>query len=391
MASKKVRVLTLVSYYLPGYKGGGPLRSIANIVDHLSDEFEFWIIALDRDFGDSLPYPNILQNQWQEVGSSKVYYLSKSNSSLRSLADLISSTPHDVLYLNSFLNPIFTFKPLLARRLGWLPPRPTIVAPRGEFSGGALQIKPFKKSIYIYITKLLKLYHNVTWQASSSYEKADIIRALGIRLLDIQIALDLPIKVIDLDRSPLNYITSDQKSNDLRIIFLSRICSKKNIDYALRILSQVKVNVRFDIYGPLESLEYWEICKKIIHTMPPHITVTYCGSVIPADIPDTFAQYDLFFFPTRGENYGHVIAESLSVGTPVLISDQTPWRNLEADGLGWDFSLQDSIAFINTIEQWALTPSAERHTLRTSIASKTRNLLLNQDSIVANRKLFRQC
>ena len=118
MASKKVRVLTLVNYYLPGYKGGGPLRSNANIVDHLSDEFEFWIIALDHDLGDSLPYPNILQNQWQEVGSSKVYYLSESNSSLRSLADLISSTPHEVLYLNSFLNPIFTFKPLLARRLG---------------------------------------------------------------------------------------------------------------------------------------------------------------------------------------------------------------------------------------------------------------------------------
>ena len=125
--------------------------------------------------------------------------------------------------------------------------------------------------------------------------------------------------------------------------------------------------------------------------MPPHITVTYCGSVIPADIPDTFAQYDVFFFPTRGENYGHVIAESLSVGTPVLISDQTPWRNLKADGLGWDLSLQDSIAFINTIEQWALTPPAERHILRTSIASKTRNLLLNQEAIVANRKLFGQC
>ena len=51
------------------------------------------------------------------------------------------------------------------------------------------------------------------------------------------------------------------------------------------------------------------------------------------------AANDLFFLPTRGENFGHVIAEALSVGTPVLISDQTPWRKLAAVGLGHDLPL----------------------------------------------------
>jgi hypothetical protein len=45
------------------------------------------------------------------------------------------------------------------------------------------------------------------------------------------------------------------------------------------------------------------------------------------------AEYDLFLFPTLGENYGHVISEALASGCPVVISDQTPWRNLEAEGI----------------------------------------------------------
>jgi glycosyltransferase involved in cell wall biosynthesis len=38
-------------------------------------------------------------------------------------------------------------------------------------------------------------------------------------------------------------------------------------------------------------------------------------------------KYDLFILPTLNENFGHSIVESLSVGTPVLISDNTPWRS----------------------------------------------------------------
>ena len=37
-----------------------------------------------------------------------------------------------------------------------------------------------------------------------------------------------------------------------------------------------------------------------------------------------FQEYDLLFLPTKGENFGHVILESMSAGTPVLISDTTP-------------------------------------------------------------------
>ena len=39
----KKKILCLTDHYLPGYKAGGPIRSIANLVEHLGDEFEIYI------------------------------------------------------------------------------------------------------------------------------------------------------------------------------------------------------------------------------------------------------------------------------------------------------------------------------------------------------------
>ena len=78
----------------------------------------------------------------------------------------------------------------------------------------------------------------------------------------------------------------------------------------------------------------------------------------PNEVVGTFSKYDLFLFPSGGENYGHVIAESLSSGTPVLISKNTPWLDLESQNLGWDIDLKDMDSFVEIIERsiiWCAT------------------------------------
>jgi len=47
MEAPQTHILGLVEYYLPGYKSGGPVRTIANMVNQLSDHFEFWIVTRD--------------------------------------------------------------------------------------------------------------------------------------------------------------------------------------------------------------------------------------------------------------------------------------------------------------------------------------------------------
>ena len=142
-------ILCFVGYYLPGFLSGGPIRTIANLVDHLSDEFDIRIITRDRDFSSSVPYQNILIDDWNQVGSARVFYASKNFQNIFSFAKLLQDTPHDILYFNSFFDFKFTGLPLLARKFPTILCKPCLIAPRGEFSRGALSLKLFKKYVYI--------------------------------------------------------------------------------------------------------------------------------------------------------------------------------------------------------------------------------------------------
>lgn len=394
-------ILTFVLCYLPGYKFGGPLRTIANMVDRLVDEFEFWVVTQDRDLGDNSPYADIQPNHWQRVGSAMVYYLTPENCTVKGIAKLIINTQYDVLYLNSFFEPIFTIKPLLARRFGWLPKKPVIIAPRGEFSMGAIKLKYLKKYVYIRIAQLFHLYEDVNWQASSEYEKQDIIKVLNknsdivkvARNLfnnnKIHVAIDIPIRISS--NAPTNdsqHLNAD--GSDLRIVFLSRISRKKNLDYALSVLCKVKTSVIFDIYGPDEDDNYWKSCKELMKQMPVNVSVNYLGSVHPDQVASIFSRYDLFFFPTLGENYGHVIAEALSVGTPVLLSDKTPWRDLQTDRVGWDIPLEDKDRFVSVIDDLSAMTPGERNDWRKHIKQIISARLTDPRIIEANRELFRR-
>ena len=344
-------ILTFVAYYLPGYRSGGPVRTIANMVEQLGDELDFRIVTADRDALSTEPYPHVDIDDWNTVGKAQVYYASPGHRSVVDFARLCSRTPHDVLYLNSFFSPGFTIYPLLARRLGLMPKRPTVVAPRGEFSSGALALKWWKKRIYISLSRALGIHRDLRWQASSDYEAQDIRRVMGSSAKRIIVAPDLTANPDDaIGEEEQRHRTTDHL---LRVCFLSRITPKKNLDYTLRVLAQVRVRVEYDIYGVIGDESYWQGCHKLINAMPGHVKVNYHGVVDHASVAQTLSQYDLFFFPTRGENFGHVIFEALSSGLPVLISDQTPWRDLEANGVGWDLPLDAPERFRAVIETQA--------------------------------------
>lgn len=372
-------VATFLSHYAPGYKAGGPLQSVVNLVDRLGDEFDFRIVTSDRDLGDDQAYPDVPVDRWTEVGKAEVRYLPP-RPSLRDIAAILVPIPYDLLYLNSFFDPRFTNAPLLLRRLGKLGARrPAILAPRGEFSEGALRLKRAKKCAFMVAGRVGDLHQGLTWQASTEHEAADIRRAMGD--VDITCAPDLPRRVGALpDR--ISRIVGDP----LRVAFLSRISPMKNLLFALEVLANVRAPVVFSIYGPREDADYWAHCASAIAALPSHIRVAEAGPVDHRQVVGTLAGHDLFFLPSRGENYGHVVTEALEAGLRLLISDRTPWRGLEAEGVGYDLPLDDQDAFVRAIEVEAATISGDEEPL------KLRHYLeraLNVDEAVdANRQLL---
>lgn len=353
------RILITLGYYLPGYKGGGPVRSVANLVQLLGKEFEFWILTADRDLGDKVHYPNVTPNHWQPVGKAHVMYLSPDRMTLAGWARQIGQVDHDLIYLNGFLSSQ-TRQTLLLKRMGKMARSPVVIAPRGEFSPGALGIKSFKKRIYTQTTLRLGLYDGLIWHATSNSEIVDIEAVLGRYIPDLAKRIMLaPNLVAPLSTDTMFKQNALKRGHTGRIVFLSRIARKKNLVFALNILRDIDMPVVFDIYGPKEDQHYWEECTQLIRNLPPNIQVTYRGSITPERVPDVLANYHLFFFPTLGENFGHAIVEAWAAGLPVLISDQTPWRNLKEQGIGWDIPLSEPARFKQVLRQVVEMDQAE--------------------------------
>lgn len=388
--SSKPVILTFVRYYLPGYKSGGPVRTIANMVAALGDEFDFRVVTSDRDATDTARYNHLdSRAAWYEVGKAKVLYLSPSQRSLRKIARIIREIPHDTLYLNSFFDPHFTQKPLLARCwLGVAPETRCVIAPRGEFSQGALALKPIKKKAFLLIARSSGLYRDLEWHASSLHEAADIRRALGSIARRVHVAMDLPDVTSRSRNPPATLFKARAPGDPLRIVFLSRISPMKNLDFALEVLQHVQVPVCFDIYGPIRDEEYWSRCQQLIARLPPTVGVRYRGCVDHEKVLSTIADYDCFFLPTLGENYGHAIFESLSAGTPVLIADTTPWRNLEEAEIGWDLPLEKPEEFAKKIDSMARMTFEEQARMRIRAREFADKHCQNSDVVEANRRLL---
>lgn len=338
------RILISLGCYLPGFQAGGPIRSVANLVQALGDEFDFRILTADRDLGSSTPYPNIRLGVWQPVGKAQVMYLAPAQRNLIAWRHHLNALDYDVLYLNSFFAPETTYT-LLWRRLSQLTHMPVIIAPRGEFSLGALAIKAYKKRPYVWLLQMCGLTRDITWHASSLLEADDTRRQFASA--QIQVAPNDWARPVEKGNG---FTPRTKHAGEIRLVFLSRLARKKNLDFALRVANKLTGQITFDIYGPTEDRAYWAECQRLIVEMPSNICVHYGGAVEPDRIGEILARYHLFFLPTRGENYGHVIAEALMVGCPVLISDQTPWRELAMQHAGWDVPLADIAQFQSVLQ-----------------------------------------
>ena len=379
-----LKILTSVGYYLPGYKAGGPIRTLANMVDRLGGEFEFKIVTADRDFDDTMPYSEIKIDGWNRIGKAGVFYMSPKRRSLRDFRRLLCSTEYDILYLNSFFSPHFTIKPLLLRRMGLIPDRPLVIAPRGEFSPGALGLKSLKKLVYITAAKVFGLYKGAVWQASSEHEEADIRQWFGSDARVI-IASNLPPVIHVADGS---VAVKEKAKGCLKIIFLSRISRMKNLDGALDMLKGLKGKVEFNIYGPMEDKLYWAECQRIISSLPENIKVKYRGSLAHDKVSAVMREHDLFLFPTLGENFGHVILEAFCAGCPVLISDQTPWRNLANKKAGWDLPLEQPKSFKKVIQQVIEMDQNIWDNWSEGARQVAENFMNDSSIIEANKQLF---
>jgi glycosyltransferase involved in cell wall biosynthesis len=279
-----------------------------------------------------------------------IWYAPKTSFTRAEMNAILLQLQPDFVYLNLLFSPLFVLYPLWLTITGKLKIK-VILCPRGSLYDSAVSLKWYKKKPLLLLYKWLGVHKKISFHATNSREQEAIEKYFPGS--DILVANNLP------DSNQQSFETCLKATGSLSCIFIARIVPIKNLLYLLQVLQQVKATITLQIVGPVENEIYWKTCLETIQQLPVNITINYLGPKKQSELSPLIRQQQLFILPTTGENFGHAIFEALSAGRPVLISDQTPWRNLAAQQAGWDLPLLAPAKFTAVLEQLAACNQTE--------------------------------
>lgn len=235
-----------------------------------------------------------------------------------------------VFYIPSFFIALFaviTFKKII-----W--------SPRGELFDSAINGSKAKRS-YLRLLKLL-FSNKIIFHATSIEEREIMKKKLGYSLRTIIIPnyLELHEKI---DR---------RKNSDKYFLYVGRIAPIKALDNLFLGLAKSELFVKSDfkllIAGGIE-VQFREYYKKLIQILADNKNlegkIVFLGNIEGEQKYQLFANAYFSILVSHSENFGNVVIESLSQGTPVIASKGTPWRRLQECNSGfWIYNDEEEIA-----------------------------------------------
>ncbi|MEX2595454.1 MAG: glycosyltransferase family 4 protein, partial [Salibacteraceae bacterium] len=274
------------------------------------------VLTRNRDWFDPTPYA-LEADQWLTKGRESVFYVSR-DIWIRILK-MVVAFDGDVIYFNGFYSPKFNALPLIYF-LATGTNKQLIVAPRGMLNSNAIALKSFQKKRLISMYKLLGIQRKVLFHATDDKElqaiKSVYPSANICTLSNVPPIVDAGSKNLD---------------DDLIFISVGRLSKVKNTLGLIEIFRSVLSNKVFFI-GSADNKSYERACLDLT-TSSKHIIIK--GAMPPSGVKELYNQRSIFVSMTTGENFGHAIIEAMAAGCPVIISDQTPWNDLEDFGAGW--------------------------------------------------------
>lgn len=350
----KVKIALCYNYFLPAFKAGGPIQSLANLIRNLHEEYDFHVITTNKDFGSDEEL-KVVPNTWIdfENGKAKVIYLSNEKTKIIYIKKLIQEINPDKIMVNGIYSIPFSIAP------AYFFTNKTIMHVRGMLHPGALAQKSFKKKLFLTGLKWLGIHHKIVFCASDEKE-GSFTKAVFGKNSKVKIAQNFP-ATYDIKPEIIR-----KEIGDLKLVSIALISPMKNHVLVLEALALVKSSVSWHIYGPIKDNNYWEQCKLLIAKLPRNISVIYEGEINPRQVFETLKDYHFFILPSESENFGHALYEAMLVGKPIITSHNTPWNDLEIHNAGYNVTLTPK-AIATAIEESAALDN-------TNYTEKVRNI-----------------
>jgi glycosyltransferase involved in cell wall biosynthesis len=324
MRMGKPKILLVAEYFVPSKKAGGTVTEIENIAETYAPVYDVCVLTVNHDFGTDVPFAGIEPNVEIKVNGFKVIYSTKSFLRLSKLKKFCQGFN---LIVGFGLYSKLMIKTLFVHRMS-LKNIPLVVVPVGSLRTSSLQIKKLKKQIFLCSFRCLSFFNNTIWAFSSEMDRVDSLKNLRCPKARSILVTDVPTSFRD-------SFESKPRHQIVKFCFFSRIVPVKNLLYIIEALKFVHGDVEFSIGGTIENEAYWEQCLEESKKLPDNIRVKYCGFFSPSESRNFLRDQDFLILPSKGEGYGYVILEALSVGTVPIISDQTYWNDIQKTGAGF--------------------------------------------------------
>ena len=358
--SENPRLLILVDWFIPGFRAGGPIRSISNLIDAIHKDVDIYLITLNTDAGIREPYEGIETNKWVDYNQkASVLYLPFQKWQLTRLRIYMKNIEPDVIYLNGMFSFQFTLMPLLWKWTGFLSTAKWVLVPRGMLRNSALQFKPMKKRIALFFIRQIGLLRRVYFQATDDQEVYDIRQTLKIDIRSIT-------RIANFGRVNQHPLTAlDKKKTEVKLLYLGRVHPIKNLLTVIEVLckSGFSGDLKLSVCGPIEDPVYWASCQKKAQNLPKNIRLEYLGQRSQSETDQIIQQHHALVLFTSGENFAHSVFEAFCNGRPVIISDQTPWKGLQEKSIGWDIPIEKAQGMNLAIAELAEMDSLKYHTM----------------------------
>jgi glycosyltransferase involved in cell wall biosynthesis len=223
----------------------------------------------------------------------------------------------EIIHTSSF----FWFYNLIFIVLGLIAGKHIVISPRGEFFPSALVRK---KVFKLFLIRLIGLRQKkIHFHVTSPDEETQVLRffpnSRGVSI--IPNFMSIPEKV--------------ETGKKLQILFLGRINPIKNIDLLILAFAdfskETNDNWVLKIAGKAimdHEIDYLQELRDLSENLGSDINIEFLNGVYGLEKEQLISESYMSVLPSKSENFGNVVIESLSQGTPVIASLGTPWSIL---------------------------------------------------------------
>ncbi|MES2417950.1 MAG: glycosyltransferase [Bacteroidota bacterium] len=316
-----MKIVQITPAYKPAYIYGGPTMSVAKLCEALAsikaDVEVFTTTAnglneLDVEPGKTVSIDGVYVTYFKRLTKDHTHF---SPTLLWALRRTLNEKPKTknalIIHIHSWWNLVTIFSCLVAK----IYQIPVLLSPRGMLTHYTQNNRNsfFKSALHHVIGKSLLKYCHIL--ASSEQEKQNVLQIIKPKSIHV-----LP-NLVSLTTQN-NSEKGETKGEKLfRLLFLSRIEEKKGLELLFEALALLTIDWRLSIAGSGQT-SYIENLKQKAAQLNLNDRINWLGQINNEAKFEFIAQHDLLVLTSYNENFANVVIESLSVGTPVLLSEQ---------------------------------------------------------------------